>query len=436
MLPTMSWLTRMAKPLKCFFALAITTIALPPFLHSFATSILFVTWSMDTIRTNYEHLHAVEHIRWDFDNISSQYASSRLDDCAADGTGVPPFQVPKLWTFNWAERMGLERPLRHRWSEWWNLHKPGEGMDKLGSVDGLMYDKRKTSKNDGKMPQLWVYVTENYYGGENGPQTMGRNWMGGSLSFREVEAQGDWDRAFVDVVRWFREESEHDVEHTVGYLDEEQPSRTFFFVDSEESKFLVRVWGVRPPCLLHFTSEDVELDQAGESKKCLWEALLDVLEGGTDGEHSYDTPAEFLNPVIVRAIDLPLESTRHLFPDGDFRSEFDQLYRLVAGEDIWKLWPRFSARREFLARFVTYWTELPGSKGKLFKCLREIDGWSRKYLGRQSGTIRLQKESEGIGSMIGFLVAPLTMLLLRWIRRMSETYLGLSRPTRGSSIAR
>lgn len=166
---------------------------------------------MNTIRTNYEYLHTVEYVRWKFDDISARFSFSHLGVRPASGAGVPPFQVPKLWTFGWAERMGLEKPMRHRWSQWWEMHKSGEGMDKLGSIEGLMWDRRKRSKDDEKIPQMRVYITEHSYGRENGPQVMGHDWMGSQLSFRQVEAQGGWDRAFVDVAKWFCDEADHDM---------------------------------------------------------------------------------------------------------------------------------------------------------------------------------------------------------------------------------
>ncbi|KAJ9653640.1 hypothetical protein H2198_007191 [Neophaeococcomyces mojaviensis] len=291
---------------------------------------IFIYWSTYImVRRNIRALN-VEQSRYDYLTISGQ-----VNPYYSIPDPQPPFHVTQLWSLDWHARLGLLQPQEYGM----NHGRDAWSIDGLAQLHGLV--RHVHHGQPSRLTEMWVYVT----------------------SPVADPAQNRWDAAFNKLVQF-------------TYTHPLPKNTEVFFVSAKDSRFLVGVWAVEAPSLMHFKVSDrtlAEIDTLhGAHEKHLMEKLFSEFPvSGT-----YNKPRADLKPVTVRSIDLPLHETRSIFPDLKLKDEFEQLKQLVTGGELYEEWPRYNAAAETMARFEKYLhEEIWGKNGSVLGILGKVARW-------------------------------------------------------------
>ena len=238
--------------------------------------------------------------------VPQKYAAGLLADVSE--LTVQPVGVPKLLSpLEWWDRLGMVRvdpDPRGDGTSYRNIYRPSSLYRRVG---------RREARGQW---HHWVYLSPG-----NGTDT--------NVSNKQ------WDDAFDELIQY------HNVHPAANRAK-------FHYLSCGGGDLLCRLWLIRGPALVHFTTES---PSGGE------------MRGETKNGWKYDL-------VNMRIMEFPLATKAlHLLP-GVFPSPFDQLRSLTESPDAWKLWrPQGPLERAMgLARWTSHVKalEYPWTFGPLY----------------------------------------------------------------------
>jgi hypothetical protein len=277
---------------------------------------------------------------------------------------------------DWLKKLGFVLP--REYGDW--KYSQNTPLDKIASLDTLMFDTQGWRERNPPPKEQWVYVANS-------------DWM----------LWKPWDPAFDFVVQ-------------AGYTPSRLNATKLHFLGCwGTAKFLCGIWGVRSPTLLHFLVED-------EPPK----------EEITNSGLHYSTDLQHLRPVTVRVIELPLQGAYTGLASNVFPGQKEQMLSIMSGDRLYEQFEPWDESRQEFARYDEYMKELSRRRGTFFYYNTKFEDWivdhvtDPLYLTTTVGHI-----STG-AFMLTVAGGNLIWRLLHWAKQTVLDYLGS--PRRGDWI--
>lgn len=268
------------------------------------------------------------------------------------------FHRTRLRSTNWAAKLGFLLPQE--------FGDPDAGVDKLADLSHLV-----RVPGCGVNNEYWVYVT-------------GMAWPGIS------DSSGGWDNAFDDIIQR-------------SYWDKTLNETGFAFLERVMSPFLLNLWEIRPPSLIHFVVGD--------------EAPL--TEDGLTYDVGGVASTEDLRQVHVRIIDLPLQGVYLGLPLKILPTPKQQMRALIGTARLYEQFDEYSQAEHMMKRFNEYMDDVWKWKGTPLPYIRQIESWSQDYI---TMPLRIEGALEVVQGIVFVIVLSATELarlpfaLVAWLK--------------------
>jgi hypothetical protein len=284
--------------------------------------------------------------------------------------------LARLNSNDWFKKLGFLLP--REYGDWkYNQNTP---LNKLASLDALMFDTQAWTDRKPPPKEQWVYVA-------------GSDWM----------LWEPWDPAFDTAVQ-------------AGYVPSRLNATKLHFVGCwGTAKFICGIWGVRSPTLLHFLVED-------ETAK----------EEDVDAGLHYSNDLQYLRPVTVRVIEFPLKDAYTGLPSHVFPGHKEQILAIMRGDRLYEQFKPWDEFEQELLRYEEYIEQLSQRKGTLLYYLHKSEDWMADHVAKPLSLVTAMGYVNGGAFIATVICGNLIWRPLQWAKQLILDFLGS--PRRGDWI--